>query len=575
MNYNHVVLLFVTIFICSLSSCKEKEHREENEMLLQQLDNLIANKEQYVAQKEQHIAQLKRKAKVVSDPEERYWIYKNIYDEYSVYVADSAVKYADRAIAIAKKMNRQNWVNEWLINKSFIYSATGLLQEAQDVIDKVDVANLSSELKAQYYGQLVYLHTHMEQYVGNDSNTPYSSTVSVYLDSINALLPQNDMLFNYFKGWQSLSKKSATKVIEDLSKEVDNSKINTRTDAMNAYILSRLYRENNDKEGHLKYLVYSSMADVRIANRDIASLEELANMMYNEGNLDRAYIYIDYCLQCAKIYKNRVRVFRVATLQSEISKAYQERNMRQDKKISTFLIYLSLLSVVLLISLVYIYWQMRRLSHSRQQVREMNIQLNERVEELSAAHLQLKETNEKLTSLYAQIKENNRQLAESNNVKEKYIGNIFAICSAYISKLDDFRRDINRKIKTKKFEAARAQTETPVMTQNELKELYYNFDAIFLSIYPDFVNEFNMLLRPEERIEVKKGELLNTELRIYALVRLGINDSVKIAKFLHCSAQTVYNNRLRTRNKAVVPKEQFAEIVSKLGKMTWTDEKED
>ena len=105
------------------------------------------------------------------------------------------------------------------------------------------------------------------------------------------------------------------------------------------------------------------------------------------------------------------------------------------------------------------------------------------------------------------------------------------------------------------------------MAQNELKEFYHNFDAIFLHVYPDFVNDFNALLQPDERIMLKEGELLNTELRIYALVRLGINDSIKIAEFLHCSPQTVYNYRLKTRNKAIIPKEEFADTVRSLGKM--------
>ena len=125
---------------------------------------------------------------------------------------------------------------------------------------------------------------------------------------------------------------------------------------------------------------------------------------------------------------------------------------------------------------------------------------------------------------------------------------------------------MNRKLRTGQLEEIKQLTDQPVV-KNELKEFYHNFDAIFLHVYPDFVNDFNTLLRPEERIVMKEGELLNTDLRIYALVRLGINDSVKIAEFLHCSPQTVYNNRLKMRNRAIIPKEEFAERVKSLGKM--------
>ena len=142
---------------------------------------------------------------------------------------------------------------------------------------------------------------------------------------------------------------------------------------------------------------------------------------------------------------------------------------------------------------------------------------------------------------------------------------MFAICSNYISKLEEYRKDINRKAKAKMLPEILAMTEKQTMVQDELKEFYQNFDAIFLHLYPNFINDFNNLLAPEERIEPRKGELLNTDLRIYALVRLGITDSVKISEFLHCSPQTVYNNRLKVRNKAIVPKEHFVEAIRNLG----------
>ena len=114
----------------------------------------------------------------------------------------------------------------------------------------------------------------------------------------------------------------------------------------------------------------------------------------------------------------------------------------------------------------------------------------------------------------------------------------------------------------------REMTKNPELSHTELKELYANFDRIFLQIYPDFVKDFNTLLKPDEQIVLKRGEILNTELRIYALVRLGLNDSVKISRFLHCSVQTVYNTRQRIRNKAIIPKEDFAAAVQSLGRFT-------
>ena len=96
-------------------------------------------------------------------------------------------------------------------------------------------------------------------------------------------------------------------------------------------------------------------------------------------------------------------------------------------------------------------------------------------------------------------------------------------------------------------------------------ELYAKFDSIFLNIYPDFIEEFNNLLVPEERIYPKQDELLTTELRIYALIRLGITDSNKIASFLRYSLRTVYNYRTKVRNKSAVTRGDFEDYVKKIG----------
>ena len=176
------------------------------------------------------------------------------------------------------------------------------------------------------------------------------------------------------------------------------------------------------------------------------------------------------------------------------------------------------------------------------------------------------EGNAKLQEAMAQQADVNQQLSESNAVKEEYISYLFSMCSNYISKIDDFRKNINRKAKVKQWDEVLQMTDKGNVVQDELKEFYHNFDAIFLNLYPDFVSQFNALLSPEEQIVPKKGELLNTDLRIYALVRLGINDSTKIAEFLHCSPQTVYNNRLKVRGRALVEKEDFVKVVQQLGR---------
>lgn len=547
------------------------------EKLLGRLDSLIASKDAFIEAKEQKIEQLRMQAAHTHTEEERYWMNKMFYDEYFVYNSDSAMLYVDANLDISDRLGRKEWLTEWRIKKSFMLSATGLLKEALDLLEGIDGKQLPHGLQIEYYGQMMYLYSHFGQYSKHDRGSfsqGYYRMEGVYKDSIYVLLAPEDPFYLWYKGWKFLGTENAPEVIRELKNEVDVSPLETRRDAMNAYMLACLYREVGNPEEYLKYMIFSAMADVRTANRDIASLEELAKSLFELGDIDHSYTYINYCLQYAQLYRNRVRVIGISEVQEAIHKAYQERNRRQEERLHSFLVLVSILSVVLLVAIFYIYAQMKTLSRSRARLDEVNRLLNKHISELSQAHARLAEmngelqsVNEQLKSVNLQLKEANSQLRESNYVKEEYIGYVFAICSNYISKLDEFRKNVNRKIKAKQFDEAKALTDTPTMAQNELKEFYHNFDAIFLHVYPDFVSDFNALLQPEERIVLKEGELLNTELRIYALVRLGINDSVKIAEFLHCSPQTVYNNRLKTRNKAIIPKEEFANTVRSLGKM--------
>lgn len=558
------------MFLLISTSLSAVPYNAELEPLLSKLDSLIAQREVFITAKEAKITQLRKRGQSIRTQEERYWLNKMFYDEYFVYNADSAMIYVDQNLSIAQELDKKEWRAEWKIKKSFLLAATGLLKEALDELQGMSGASLSPELKVEYYGQMMYLYSHFGQYSGDDNvnlREGYYQKEVAYKDSIYAAVTPQDPYYLWYKGWKFLGTPEMDTVKDELLKEVSASQLETRRDAMNAYMLACIYRDSNQRNEYLKYMACSAIADVRIANKDIASLEELAKVLFECGDIDRAYTYINYCLQNAQIYRNRVRVIGISKVQDAVHQAYQERNRKQEARLHLFLVLVSILSIVLLIAIFYIYRQMKHLSKSRAKLNEVNQLLNRHVDELSLAQTRLAEVNDQLQSLNGQLKEANSQLRESNYVKEEYIGYVFAICSNYISKLDEFRKNINRKIKAKQFDDVKTLTDTPTMAQNELKEFYHNFDAIFLHVYPDFVNDFNALLQPEERIVLKEGELLNTELRIYALVRLGINDSVKIAEFLHCSAQTVYNNRLKTRNKAIIPKEEFANTVRSLGKM--------
>lgn len=563
-NLLMLILLFFSVNVYS--------DNEELEQLLIKLDSILSCSDKYVAEKETKIEELRKRQSSVMKPEEKLWLNKMFYDEFYVYNADSAMIYVNDNIDISRELGRKDWEQEWLLNKVFLLSATGLLGDAEDVIKSIDINNLNKDLMFQYYDSKIYLYSHLGQYIGSNQELAYAYYKREAELKFEAQKYINSAHPSYHSFYASLYKdyprgEEGDSIKEQLKQIVDNSPLNTRYDAINSYVLSVMYNNEGDEYNYMKYLIYSAMADIRICNRDIASLEELSNILYNHSDIDRGYTYIGYCLKSALLYPNRVRVVNISSIMDKLRYAYQKRNIEQENKLRTSLSTVSIMFVVLLVAIFFIYFQNRKLVKSRRNLDESNRLLSQHLHELSEAQQMLADVNNELSDVNEKLKISNNQLQESNYVKEEYIGYVFSICSSYISKLDEYRKNIGRKLKAGQIDDIKLLTSSTTMVQNELKEFYHSFDAIFLHVYPDFVEDFNSLLRPEERIVLKEGELLNTELRIYALVRLGISDSVKIAEFLHCSPQTVYNNRLKTRNKAVIPKEKFADTVRSLGKM--------
>lgn len=540
---------------------------KEIPQLLATLDSILVQTGELASQKELKIAQLKKKLSNAANFEEEFWINKMLYDESFVFNADSAMKYVDRNIQIATELKKKDWQDEWLINRSFMFAATGLLKEAGEVLEKVDSTSLSDGLKLSYYYQRSYLYSHLGQYMGDQkqvNNKYYNEFENANKHMLALVRPKDPLYWWCVASCNELSPEDS--LFSALENVVLSSHHNTRLDAMNAYGLSNMYKRLGDKEKTMIYLIYSAMADLRVCNRDIASLQELSSLLYDAGDIDRAYAYMNYCLKAALLYPNRVRIINISTELDKIYANYQQRDIRWRNSLQNYLYVVTFFSIILVLALIGLYRQTKKLRKSRTELDSANHSLNQHVVELSQMHKQLALANQELQNLNELLRSANQKLQESNDVKEEYIGYVFSICSNYISKLDEFRKNINRKLKTGQFEEARQLTDNSSLTQNELKDFYANFDAIFLRVYPDFVADLNSLLRPEEQILLKDASELNTEVRIYALVRLGINDSVKIADFLHCSPQTVYNHRLRMRNKAIIPKDKFAEAVRLLGR---------
>ena len=560
-----IVCLLFPAYVCADTS---KHALEENRKLLHSLDSLLEQQDLFVRVKEERIKQLKMQYSRVKDVKELYAMNRMVYLEYRVYDADSALHYINKNIQLAQQTNNRTWEVVSLLEQSFVLTSSGLLTEALKAVSDIQPEELPQNLRSEYFGRLCTLYSRLRDYSSENSQLSehYNNLQKTFRDSVYLTATPDELRYWNCRAWLYLGTPEIEPVKQAFEENKQTLSNDSRKYSIATYNLSAIYRSENNESKYLENLILSAMADIRSVNGDIGSLQEIAEYLFKHGEIDRAYNYILYCSQKAMLFHNRVRIVKMSHLQNQIYKAYQEQSRTQQKRLQASLIAVSFLFLVLIGAFLFIRKQMRRLKEANLKLDSTNQKLSVNMDALSTAHQRLEEVNIQLKDLNTQLQEVNDQLRESNYVKEEYIGYVFNICSTYISKLEEFRKNINRKLKVGQIEDVKAMTDSSATASNELKEFYQNFDTIFLHLYPDFVGDFNALLLPEERIELKEGELLNTELRIHALIRLGITDSVKIADFLHCSAQTVYNNRLRTRNKSIIPKEDFINAVKKLGK---------
>ena len=291
---------------------------------------------------------------------------------------------------------------------------------------------------------------------------------------------------------------------------------------------------------------------MKSAVREYISLRKLAVLLYQEGDIDRAYSYLKLCMDDAVFCNARLHILEILQIFPLINDTYQQKAEKQQEQMKWALVSISLLSIFLLIAIFYVYKQMKRVAAARHEVIDANKRLKELNEELHRYNLQLKEAN--------------HIIAENSYLKEEYIGRYMDQCSVYLEKMDNYRRSLGKIAATGKVDELYKNIKSSKFIEEELKEFYANFDNTFLQLFPTFVEDFNTLLAEGEQIYPKANERMSTELRIFALIRLGITDSVKIAQFLRYSVTTIYNYRTKVRNKAAGDRDQLEQEVMKIGK---------
>lgn len=520
---------------------------DSTDTILDKLNDALRNKQRYVQLKEERILNFK---KIKSDDltkEQEYNYNKTLYTEYQKFNSDSAIFYVKKNLKIAEELQNKDLSNLAKIQLVTLYSSSGKYRESEALIKSIDKKTLSKALIPNYY---VAYREFFEHYAANSYSAQYMQQIQKYRDSLLMVLDPGTLNYKINKIQQSMYLKMDT-AEKQLKNLLESTKEDNPQYAMITYLLGSIYERSHQLELRKKYYALSATADLKNANKDNASLQELALVFYEIGDVDMAYKLTQSAIEDALYCNVQFRTLLMSEVYSIINTVYLEREAKRKNELQLYLLCISLLSAFLIVAVIYVYKQMKKVSRIRGELYETS--------------QKLAELNKDITETNNQLQERNAQLSESNHIKEEYIAHFFSLCSTYINKLENYRIILNKKATAKQFDEIYKMLKSTTLVDNELEELYKNFDIIFLNLYPTFVKDFNDLLIKEEQIILKQGELLNTELRIFALIRLGITDSVKIAAFLRYSLSTIYNYRTRARNKAAVSRNDFEEMVMKIG----------
>ena len=535
-------------------SCHSALAGESLDSLLNVLDKTIKEADTYVQIKENKLHELKKEArKTPPFSVERYNLNNDIYLEYKAYSSDSALHYLNENMLLARQLNDKERELKIQLELSYLLSSIGMYMEAADILNSIDRQTLPSSLLGHYY--TCYEHVYFE---GGAAQPRYKMFASRYVklshayrDSMQITLDPSSATYLWLRETQLREAGKYDEALEFSDRRLAESSFGTPQYALVAYQRFRLFESMGKKDEHLYYLVLSAISDVRSAIKEQSSLMVLAQELNSKGDLKRAYDYINFSWEISQFYKTRLRSWMNITPLSMINGNYQDIIKQQNRELLIYIVCVALLALLLVIALIYIYRQMKALSIAKKGLQEVNERLFSLNEELEEVNRHLRSTN--------------LELSESNLIKEAYIARFFKLCSVYVDRLQAYRKLVNKKLQRGQVAELLKMTHlsNDIVTV-EVQELYANFDSAFLHLFPNFVESLNALLLPDEQIVLKPDELLNTELRIFALIRLGIKDSSQIAELLHYSVNTIYNYRSRVKTKARVSRDDFEDLVAKI-----------
>lgn len=500
---------------------------------LDRLDEALERADEYVGIKEQKISTIENMlhSRGVT-PLQQYNIYGELYKEYLPFQFDKAKEMLENQERLAEEMGNVSMRYDAMLDKAMILTMAGFFLEAEQVFEKLDTSAFDAAQKVSWYNvRQKFLHDYNEYVRTSSFAVPDAGKIAFYQDKVLEGTPEDSNLNRHMRILRMIERREFDRAYDENMAFIESLSPEEHDYAVQTYWQGFICENLERPDEVIHWWVESAICDIRGAIKDNASLCSIAIKLTNPDETDRAFRYIRLSLDDAIYYNAKLRKVQIASTMPWIEKAYTDSKEIQTRDRNRYLLFTTFASLLLMLICVYTVSLYVKGRKSAGVIEKKNRQLAEYTQSIIDVEDSLRKTN--------------LDLVEANAAKEEYLGLFLSMCSGYLDKL---RKNLTRD----QYDA-------------ELRNFYKTFDTSFLQLYPTFVEELNSLLKDDCRIVPKEGELLNTELRIFALIKLGITQSSHIASLLRYSVNTIYNYRAQVKNAVREDRENFEEMVKKIG----------
>jgi hypothetical protein len=496
---------------------------------------MLDKKKDYDVEKLKRIEKLQNQLNKATNPDRnfKYQTYLHLYDEYKSFNYDKAFYYAQKLRQTADLLKDPSKIAFSRIKFGFILLSSGMFKETFDSLKMVNTKLLDSNSRKEYYFLTARTYYDLADFDKDNYYTLiYNNRAGKYIDSGESMCKPNSFEYSYYSGLRALKTGDISKAVTNLKTLISKYRLTDHQFAVTASTLSDIYIRNNKPDSAIDLLIKAAMADIRSSTKEAAAMTNLAQLLNKSGDVRNAYVFIKQAMDDAIYYGARQRKIQVSAILPIIAGERINSVEGQRRVLFFYAAALTVLAIIVVVFAIIIYKQLQKLKLADKVILEANHNLQESIHKLN----------------------------EANKIKEEYIGYYFNLISEYINKLDKFKRSVDNKLTTKRFEDIRILVNNINLTK-EREELFINFDRAFLKIFPNFVDSYNSLFIEENHVKLLPNQLLNTDLRIFALVRLGINDTEKIAHILEYSVNTIYNYKARIKGKSTISNDEFEDAI--------------